>query len=79
MNRNTVRLMVAVVVAWLTGVLGGLAVVPYSAFAFIFVAVLMLPAMVAFWDSDGLAKRYGQHQWRRTVIGTTVRRGILQP
>jgi hypothetical protein len=56
--------MVAVVVAWLTGVLGGLAVVPYFAFVFIFVAVLMLPAMVAFWDSDGLAKRYGQHRWR---------------
>lgn len=59
MNRNTVRLVAAVVVAWLAGALGGLALVPYAAFVFIFVAVLMLPALVAFWDSDGLWKRYG--------------------
>jgi hypothetical protein len=65
MNRNTVRLMAAVVVGWLTGALGGLAVVPYAAIVFVFVAVLMLPVLVAFWDSDDLWKQYGlRHRWR---------------
>jgi hypothetical protein len=63
-NRNTVRLVAAVVVAWLAGALGGLALVPYAAFVFIFVAVLMLPTLVAFGDSDRLWKRYGQRRWR---------------
>jgi hypothetical protein len=55
--------MVAILVAWLAGALGGLALVPYAALVFIFVAVLILPTLVAFWDSDGLWKRYGQ-RWR---------------
>jgi hypothetical protein len=57
-NRNTVRLAVAVLAGWFAGALGGLAVVPYWAFAFVFTAVFVLPTAVAFWDSD----------WRRRPI-----------
>ncbi|WP_426503634.1 hypothetical protein ACPPVO_39255 [Dactylosporangium sp. McL0621] len=47
----------AVVAAWLVAALGGLAAVPYAAFVWVFVAVLILPAMVAFWDSEHAARR----------------------
>ncbi|MEV8514600.1 hypothetical protein [Dactylosporangium sp. NPDC051484] len=60
MNRNTVRLMAAVVAGWLVAALGGLAVVPYSAFAYVFVAVLAVPTLVAFWDPERLfGRRWG--------------------
>jgi hypothetical protein len=62
-NRNTVRLLAAVAVAWLTGALGGLAAVPYAAFVFVFCGVLVLPFCVAFWDSDKLWKKYGLRPW----------------
>jgi hypothetical protein len=63
-NRNTLRLASAVLVAWLTGALGGLAVMPAQAFVFVFVAVLVLPMAVAYWDSDRLATRYRHPGWR---------------
>lgn len=47
MNRNTIRLIVAALAGWLLGALGGLAVVPYSVYTVLFVAVLAVPVLIA--------------------------------
>ena len=57
-NRNTGRLAAAVILAWLIGALGGLAIVPFAAFVPIFVAVLIVPLVVALWDRGARPHRY---------------------
>jgi len=66
--------MAAVVAGWLTGAVGALAVVPFAAYVFVFVAILILPGCVAFWDSDGLARRDGKPQSRFRMSAAERRR-----
>jgi hypothetical protein len=63
-NRNTVRLVVAVLVAWLVGALDGLAVVTKSAWVFVFCAVIVFPVCITLWDLDPLAPRLRVRPWR---------------